>query len=184
VHCSSKKCGFAVNLNSHEAAKPPESGAAPVRREQCLMDRRATCSGPPPQARSPAAEGRKWLRRLQSRGFETVRDRPRAHPLALRRPGSRTMRRSLAGKSCAPMEPEAKTVKVGGSSGGVPPLLGTPRARSGQPARRAGGVPPPLVVGQGLRARLAGEKAIQPTVRPATLLPLKKLQPKSLIFLV
>jgi hypothetical protein len=51
VHCSSKKCGFAVNLNSHEAAKPPETGAAVG------------------HWHAPAVEGRMRLRRVQSRGF-------------------------------------------------------------------------------------------------------------------
>jgi hypothetical protein len=55
VHRSSKNCGFAVNLNSHEAAEPPETGAAAARREQDLKDRSAACSDPPAQVRSPAA---------------------------------------------------------------------------------------------------------------------------------
>jgi len=82
VHCSRKKCGCAVNLNSHEAAKPPETGAAPARRKQYLKDG----SQPALALRhrpAPAAEGRMRLRRVQSRGFETGQDRPRVHPPAL-----------------------------------------------------------------------------------------------------
>jgi hypothetical protein len=52
VHCSSKKCGFAVNLNSHEAARPPRPRRAPARRDQYLNERRATSSDPPPQVRA------------------------------------------------------------------------------------------------------------------------------------
>jgi hypothetical protein len=65
------------------------------------------------------------LRRVERRSFESGQDRHRARSLALTRPSSRTIGRSLAGTRCSP---EAGTVKVGGSSGGVPPLLSTRRA--------------------------------------------------------
>jgi hypothetical protein len=116
---------------------------------------------PSAHRRAPAAEGRMRLRRVQSRGFETGHARRRAYPPALMRPSSRTMRRSPAGTSRSPMESEAKTVKVGGSSGGVPPLpRATARPRgAGFKARRAGGVPPPLVLRQGRRASVAAVMA-------------------------
>jgi hypothetical protein len=135
--------------------------------------------------RAPAAEGRMRLRRIQSRGFETGQDRRRVHPPALIGPSSRTIRRSLAGTSCSPIQPEAKTVKVGGSSGWVPPLLGRRRATGlGQPSRTRRRSTA-AACGRATSARLAGRREVedesahkmsQLTVRVATLLPNPSLE--------
>jgi len=100
--------------------------------------------------------------------------------LALMGPTSRTVRRSLARTSCSPMEPQAKMVKVGGSSGGVPPVLGTRRAywaKSAEPdapAEYRRRLWSGNVCTLGWPAR--GLKRSQPTVRVATLLPNPSLE--------
>jgi hypothetical protein len=139
VHCSSKKCGFAVNLNSHEAAKPPEAGAARYHEH------------------APAAEGRSRLRRVLSHGLSDWSSSALSPPTRADEAKFTNNGPVACRGSCSPMEAEEETVRVGGSSGGVPPLQGAHRATEpGQPsqARRRSTA---AACGLATSARLAGQ---------------------------